>query len=65
MADVDKVDMLVMQCKKLLKDHPYDESDPMSYIVTLSLFHDELKFLIKALEQLRDIMEFDNIEVIK
>ena len=65
MADVEKVQMLVNQCKQVLKDHPYEEYDAMSYIVSLSLFHDELKFVIKALEQFKDQLEFEELEVIK
>lgn len=65
MADIEKVQMLIGQCKQILKDHPYDESDAMSYIVSISLFHDEMKFIIKALEDLQSRMSFDGIDVIK
>lgn len=65
MADVEKVQMLVNQCKQILKDHPEDPEDAMSLIVTVSVFHDELKFIIKALEDLQSRMSFDDIDVIK
>ena len=65
MADVEKVQMLVNQCKQILKDHPEDPEDAMSFIVTVSVFHDELKFIIKALEDLQSRMSFDEIDVIK
>lgn len=65
MADVTKVQMLIDQSRKLLEDHPYDESDPMTYIVSLDVFHDELKFIIKALEELKTRMSFDEINAIK
>ena len=65
MADIEKVQMLVNQCKQILKDHPYDESDAMSYIISMSLFHDEMKFIIKALEDLQSRMSFDSIDVIE
>lgn len=64
MADVEKVQMLVNQCKQILKDHPEDPEDAMSLIVTVSVFHDELKFIIKALEDLQSRMSFDSIDVI-
>lgn len=65
MADVEKVQMLVNQCRQILKDHPEDPEDAMSLIVTVSVFHDELKFIIKALEDLQSRMSFDDIDVIK
>lgn len=65
MADIEKVQMLVNQCKQILKDHPEDPEDAMSFIVTVSVFHDELKFIIKALEDLQSRMSFDEIDVIK
>ena len=65
MADVEKVQMLVNQCKQILKDHPEDPEDALSLIVTVSVFHDELKFIIKALEDLQSRMSFDEIDVIK
>lgn len=64
MADIDKVQMLVNQCKQILKDHPEDPEDAMSFIVTVSVFHDELKFIIKALEDLQSRMSFDEIKTI-
>lgn len=64
MADVEKVQMLVNQCKQVLKDHPEDPEDAMSFIVTVSVFHDELKFIIKALEDLQSRMSFDDIKTI-
>lgn len=64
MADVTKVQMLIDQSRKLLEDHPYDEADPMTYIVSLDVFHDELKFIIKALEELKTRMSFDEINAI-
>lgn len=65
MADVEKVQMLVNQCKQILKDHPEVPDDAMSFIVNVSVFHDELKFIIKALEDLQSRMSFDEIDVIK
>lgn len=65
MADVEKVHMLVNQCKQILKDHPEDPEDAMSMILSVSVFHDELKFIIKALEDLQSRMSFDEIDVIK
>lgn len=65
MADVEKVQMLVNQCKQILKDHPEDPEDATSFIVNVSVFHDELKFIIKALEQFKDQLEFEELEVIK
>ena len=64
MADIEKVQMLVNQCKQILKDHPEDPEDAMSMIVTLDLFHDEMKFIIKALEDLQSRMSFDDIKPI-
>lgn len=64
MADVEKVQMLVNQCKQILKDHPEDPEDALSLIVTVSVFHDELKFIIKALEDLQSRMSFDDIKTI-
>lgn len=64
MADVEKVQMLVNQCKQILKDHPEDPEDAMSFIVSVSVFHDELKFIIKALEDLQSRMSFDDIKTI-
>lgn len=65
MADVTKVQMLIEQCKYLLKDHPEDPEDPMSLVLTLDVFQDELKFIIKALSDMKNQMEFNEIEVIK
>lgn len=65
MADVDTVKLLIGQCKVVLRDHPYNEDDPMSYLVEIAIFPDELKFIIKALEDLHSRMSFDEIEVIK
>lgn len=64
MADVEKVQMLVNQCKQIMRDHPEDPEDAMSFIVTVSVFHDELKFIIKALEDLQSRMSFDDIKTI-
>ena len=65
MADVTKVQMLIDQSRKLLEDHPYDEADPMTYIVSLDVFHDELKFIIKALEEPVDITGVQLLQCLK
>lgn len=65
MADVEKVQMLLNQCKQILKDNPEDPEEAMSNILTVSVFHDELKFIIKALEDMEKRMSFDEIDVIK
>lgn len=65
MANVEKVEMLINQCKQIMREHPEDPEDAMSMIITLDLFHDEMKFIIKALEDLQSRMSFDEIEVIK
>lgn len=65
MADIEKVQMLLGQCKQILKDHPEDPEEAMSNILTVSVFHDELKFIIKALEDMEKRMSFDSIDVIK
>ena len=65
MEDIEKVQMLVNQCKQILKDHPEDPEDAMSFIVNVSVFNDELKFIIKALEDMEKRMSFNEIDVIK
>ena len=65
MANIEKVEMLINQCKQIMREHPEDPEDAMSMIITLDLFHDEMKFIIKALEDLQSRMSFDDIEVIK
>lgn len=65
MADIEKVEMLINQCKQIMREHPEDPEDAMSFIVNISVFHDELKFIIKALEQYKDQLEFEELEVIK
>ena len=64
MADIEKVQMLVNQCKQILKDHPEVPDDASSFIVNVSVFHDELKFIIKALEDMEKRMSFDEIKAI-
>lgn len=65
MADIEKVEMLINQCKQIMREHPEDPEDAMSMIVSVSVFHDELKFIIKALEDMQSRMSFDSIDVIK
>ena len=65
MANIEKVEMLINQCKQIMREHPEDPEDAMSMIITLDLFHDEMKFIIKALEDLHSRMSFDEIDVIR